>query len=128
LEAQLQEVKQKASTMLAQMKMLTALENMKRLQEQCTVQKQVTAIQIRVMEVTQRFHLVQDEACTLFEDIEGQGSQLEQVVATVEHRLEGPITEQVIYEFIEQEALEKKQVEVARAKLKAFEAEFPRLE
>jgi hypothetical protein len=30
------------------------------------------------MEVTQRLQPVQDEACTLFEEIEGQGSQLEQ--------------------------------------------------
>ena len=42
------------------------------------------------MEVVQRFELVQDEACTLFEEIEGQGSQLEQVVAIVEKHLEGP--------------------------------------
>jgi hypothetical protein len=59
------------------------------------------------MEVTQRLHPVQDEACTLFEDIEGRGSQLDQVVAIMEKRLEGPITEQVIQEFIEEEALVK---------------------
>jgi hypothetical protein len=34
--------------------------------------------------------------------------------------------EKVIQEFIEQEALEKQQVEVSRAKLKAFEAELPK--
>jgi hypothetical protein len=50
---------------------------------------------------------VQDEACTLFEDIEGQGSQLDQVVAIVEHRMEGPVTKQVIQEFVEKEALAK---------------------
>jgi hypothetical protein len=47
---------------------------------------------------------------------------LEQVVATVEQCLEGPVTEKVIQEFIEQEALAKQQVEVARAKIEAFEA------
>jgi hypothetical protein len=36
------------------------------------------------MEVTQRLQPVQDEACALFEEIEGQGAQLEQVVTTVE--------------------------------------------
>ncbi len=59
------------------------------------------------MEVTQRLQPVQDEACTLFEEIEGQGAQLEQVVTTVEHRLEGPATEKFIQDFIEQEALAK---------------------
>jgi hypothetical protein len=58
------------------------------------------------MEVTQRLQPVQDEACTLFEEIEGHDSQLEQVIATVEQHLEGPVTEKVIQEFIEQEALE----------------------
>jgi hypothetical protein len=50
---------------------------------------------------------VQDEACTLFEEIKGQGSHLEQVVTIVEQRLEGPITEQVIQEFAKQEAQAK---------------------
>jgi hypothetical protein len=72
--------------------------------------------------------LVQDEACTLFEEVEGQGSQLDQLVATVEQCLEGPVTEQVIQEFTEQEALAKKQVEESRANLEAFEAVFPRSE
>jgi hypothetical protein len=78
---------------------------------------------------------VQDKACRLFEEIEGQGLHLEQVVATVEQRLEGSVTEQVIQEFVEQEALAKHQVEAARAKVKvarvkleAFEAELPRSE
>jgi hypothetical protein len=56
---------------------------------------------------------VQDKSCTLFEEIKGQGSQLEQVVATVGQTLEGPVTEQVIQDFVEQEALVKKQVEAA---------------
>jgi hypothetical protein len=39
------------------------------------------------MEVTQRLQPVQDEACTLLKEIEGQGAQLEQVVTTVEQLL-----------------------------------------
>jgi hypothetical protein len=58
------------------------------------------------MEVTQRLQLVQDEYCTLFEEIERQGAQLEQVVTMVEQCLEGPVTEKVIQELVEQEALE----------------------
>jgi hypothetical protein len=121
-------VKQQASPVQAQLKLLTAVENMKRSQEQRTVQQQVTSIQSKVMEVTQRLQPVQDKACTLFEEIEGQGSQLEQVVATVEQRLKGPVTEKVIQEFVEQEVLAKQRVEAARAKLEAFEAVLPRSE
>jgi hypothetical protein len=64
----------------------------------------------------------------LFEEIEGQGLQLDQLVATVEQCLEGPIAEQVIQEFVEQEALAKEQFEVARANLEAFEVVFPKSE
>jgi hypothetical protein len=99
LESQLQEAKQQATTVQAQLKLLSPVERMKRSQEQCTVQQQVHAIQSKVMEVTQRLQPVQDEACTLFEEIEGQGAQLEQVVTMVEQRLEGPVTEKVIQEF-----------------------------
>jgi hypothetical protein len=80
------------------------------------------------MEVTQRLKPVQDEACQLFEDIEGQGVELEQVVATIEQHLEGLVNEVVIQEFTKQEALAQQQVEVARAKLEAFEAQLPRPE
>jgi hypothetical protein len=80
------------------------------------------------MEVTQRLHLVYEEACTLFKEIDGQGVQLEQVVTTVEQHLEGPITETFIQDFFEQEAPVKQQVEAYRANLKAFKAEFPRSE
>jgi hypothetical protein len=38
------------------------------------------------------------------------------------------VTEKVIQEFIEQEALSKQQVKASRAKIEAFEAEFPRSE
>jgi hypothetical protein len=59
------------------------------------------------MEVTQRLQPVQDEACTIFEEVEGQGSQLDQLFATVEQCLEGTIIEKVIQDFIEKEALMK---------------------
>jgi hypothetical protein len=124
LEAQLQEVQQQAFTVQAQMKLLTAVERMKRSQEQRAVQQQITAIQGRVMEVTQKLQPVQDEACKVFEEIEGQGSQLDQVVATVEQCLEGPVTEKMIQELAEQEAQAKQQVEAARVKLEAFEADI----
>jgi nitrogen-specific signal transduction histidine kinase len=75
LESQLQEEKQQESTIVQeQLKLLSLVERMKRSQEQHTVQQQVHAIQIKVMEVTERLHPVQDEACTLFEDIEGQAT------------------------------------------------------
>ena len=44
----------------------------------------------------------------------------------MEHRLEGPVTEQVIQEFTEKEALVKKQVMVARAMLEEFKEVLPR--
>jgi hypothetical protein len=44
------------------------------------------------MEVTQKLQPMKDEDCKVFEEIEGQGSQLDQVVATVEQRREGPVT------------------------------------
>jgi hypothetical protein len=96
MEAQLQDVKKQESTMQARMKLLTVVEMMKRSQEQHAVQKQITIIQRNVMEVTQRLQPMQDEACMIFEEVEGQGSQLDQLVATVEQHLEGPFTEKVI--------------------------------
>jgi hypothetical protein len=60
---------------------------MKISQEKRTAQQQITAIQGRLMETRQRLKPVQEEACAVFEEIEGQGSQLDQVVATVEKRL-----------------------------------------
>jgi hypothetical protein len=107
------------------MNLLTAVERMKRYQEQCAVQQHITTIQGRLMEVTQRLQLVQDEACTVFEKIEGKGSQLDQVVATVEYCLEGTIIEQMIQELIEQEAQAKQQDDAAQAKLEAFKAALP---
>jgi uncharacterized protein (UPF0335 family) len=75
---------------------------MKRSQEQHVVQQQVHAIQSKVTEVTYRLQPVQDEACKIFEEIKGQGAQLEQVVTMVEQRLEGLVTDKVIHEFVEQ--------------------------
>jgi rRNA processing protein Krr1/Pno1 len=57
---------------------------------------------------------MQDAACILFEEIEGRGAELKQVVTIVEQCLEGPVTEKVIQYFTEQEALAKQQVEEAR--------------
>jgi hypothetical protein len=48
------------------------------------------------MEVTQILQLVQDESCMHFEEIEGKGSQLEQVVTIMERHLEGHVTEKLI--------------------------------
>jgi hypothetical protein len=85
-------------------------------------------IQRKVMEVTQRLQPVQDKACQLFTEVESQGAELEQVVITAEQCLEGPVNDTVIQEFTEQEAIAQQQVEAARAKLEAFEAELIRPE
>jgi hypothetical protein len=52
--------------------------------------------------------------------------QLDQVVAIVEQRLEGPVTEKMIQEFVEQEPQAKQQVEATQAKIEAFEAALPK--
>jgi hypothetical protein len=75
---------------------------MKRSQEQRTSQQLVLTMQNRVMEVTQKIQPRQEVAYLLFEEIEGQGTLLEQVVVTVEKQLEGPISEAVVQEFTEQ--------------------------
>jgi chromosome segregation ATPase len=128
LESQLQEAKYQAETIQAQLKPLSAVERMKRSQEQRTAQQQVHTIQSRVMEVTQRLQPVQDKAYQLFTEIEGQGAELEQVVTTAEQCLEGPVNEAVIQEFVEQEAMAQQQVEAARAKIEALEEELVRSE
>jgi hypothetical protein len=104
------------------LKLLSMVERIKITQEQHMVQQRAHAIQKKVMEVTQRLQPVQDEAYTHFEEIEGQGAHLEQVVTSVEQRLEGVVTEKVIQEFSEKETLAKQQVEASRAKLEAFKA------
>jgi hypothetical protein len=53
------------------------------------------------MEATQRLQLVQEESCVMFEEIEGQGSQLDQVVVIVEQCLEGLVREKLIQDFVE---------------------------
>jgi hypothetical protein len=71
---------------------------------------------------------VQDEACKVFEEIDSQGSQLDQVVAAVEQHLEGPVTEKIVQELIEQEAQRGSKFKATRVKLEAFEAALSRLE
>jgi hypothetical protein len=48
------------------------------------------------MEVTHNIQPVQDEACKVFKEIYGHGSQLDQVVAAVEQCLEGPVIEKIV--------------------------------
>jgi hypothetical protein len=78
------------------------------------------------MEVSKKLQPIQDATCILSEEIEGRGGELEQVVTSVEHRLEGPVNEAFIQEFTKHEALTKKQVEASQAMLEEFEAELPR--
>jgi hypothetical protein len=59
------------------------------------------------MEVMQQLQPLQDRACQLFLEIESQGTDLELVVNTSEKCLEGPISNVLIQEFVEQEAVEK---------------------
>jgi hypothetical protein len=65
------------------------------------------------MEATQKLQPMQDEACKVFEDIDGHGSHLDQVVAEVEQCLEGRVTEQTIQELVEKEAQTRQQVEAS---------------
>jgi hypothetical protein len=44
---------------------------------------------------------MQDEDCKVFEETEGQGSQLDQVVATLEQFLKGLVIENMIQECVE---------------------------
>ena len=53
------------------------------------------------MEVTQRLQPVHDKAYQVFTKLEGQWAELEQVSTTVEQRLEGPINDEVIQDFVE---------------------------
>jgi hypothetical protein len=71
---------------------------------------------------------VQEKACQLFTEVEIQGAELEHVVIRVEQRLEGPVNDALIQEFTEKKVVALQQVEAARAKIKAFEAEFLRPE
>jgi hypothetical protein len=53
LESQLQEAKQHADTLQAQLKALSPVERMKRFPEKCMAQQQIHMIQTKVMEVSQ---------------------------------------------------------------------------
>jgi hypothetical protein len=74
---------------------------MKRSQEKRTAQQQIHTIQSRFMEATKRLQPIQDRAYQLFTEVEVQGAKIEQFVTTVEQRLEGPINDAVIQDFIE---------------------------
>jgi hypothetical protein len=47
---------------------------------------------------------VQEEACQMFEEIDGYGLELDQVVASVDQCLEIPVTDKMIQELAKQEA------------------------
>jgi hypothetical protein len=63
-----------------------------------------------------------------FTEIEGRGAELEQVVTAAEQRLEGPVNEVVIQEFMNRRSWHKNKSKQARAKLEVFEAELSRSE
>jgi hypothetical protein len=81
---------------------------MKRSQEQHIAQKLILTMQNRVMEVTQKLQPIWEAAYLLFEEIEGQGTLLEQVVVKVKQQLEGPISEAVVQKLAEKEAVAQK--------------------
>jgi hypothetical protein len=105
LEAQLQEAKHHANVLHAQLKSLTPVKRMKIFTEQCIAQQHVHTLQSKVMEVSQQLQPLQEKACQLFTELESQEDELEQVVITVEQRLEGPLNDTVIQEFTKQEAV-----------------------
>jgi hypothetical protein len=78
---------------------------MKRSQEKHTARQKIHTIQSIFMGVTQRLQPIQDKAYQLFTEVEVQGAKLDQVVTTTEQRLEGPINNAVIQEFVEQEVI-----------------------
>ena len=80
------------------------------------------------MEVSQWIQRVQEKECQLSTEVESQGFELEQVVIIIEQHLKGPVNDAVIQEFVEKEAISKKQVEASWAKLEAFKAELIRPE
>jgi hypothetical protein len=79
------------------------MEIMKRSQDKHTEKQQIHTIQRIFMEVTQRIQPIQEKAYQLFIEVEGQGAEIDQFVTTTEQRLEGPINDVFIQEFIEQE-------------------------
>jgi hypothetical protein len=105
LESQLQEAKHQAEKLQVQLKALSPIERMKRLPEQRVTQQQIQMIQTKVIEATQRLQPVQDKACQLFTEIESQGTELDQVVHTAKQCLEGPVSNALVQELAEQEAV-----------------------
>ena len=70
-------------------------------------------LQSKVMEVSQRLQPLQEKACQLFTEFESQAVDLEQVVITIEQRMEGPVNDAVIQEFTEKEVVALQQVEAS---------------
>jgi hypothetical protein len=101
---------------------------MKRFTEQRTTQEQLHMLQSKVMEISQKLHPIQEKACQLFAELESQGDEIEQVIITAEQCLEGLLNDIVIQKFTEKEVVALQQVEVARAKIEAFEVELIRPE
>jgi hypothetical protein len=71
---------------------------------------------------------LQEKACQLFAELESQGAELEQGSITKKQRMEGPLNDTLIQEFIEQETIALQQVEAIRSKIEAFEVELVRPE
>ena len=107
---------------------MTPVERMKRFTEQRMTQKQVHTLQSKVMEVSQWLQPLQEKACQLITELEGQGDELKQGVITTEQNLQGPLNDTVIQEFTKQEAFALQHVKEARAKLEVFEEELVRPE
>jgi len=66
-------------------------------------------IQSKVMEVTQQLQHVQDKACHPFTKMESQGIEMEQVVNSAQQRVEGPVKNTLIQDFVEQEVVAHQQ-------------------
>jgi chromosome segregation ATPase len=79
LEAQLQEAKQHADVLQAQLKSMTPVKRMKRFAKQRTAQQEVHTLQSKVMVVSQRLQPLQEKACQLFTELDNQEAELEQV-------------------------------------------------
>ena len=72
LETQLQEAKQHADTLQAQLKALTPVKRMKRFVEQRTAQQQVHTLQSKVKKASQQLQQIQEKACQLFTEVESR--------------------------------------------------------
>jgi hypothetical protein len=76
------------------------------------------------MEVTQRLQPVQDKAYQLFTEVEGQGEELEKVVNAAEQCLEGPVNDEVIQYFAEQEVHSTTRIQRSSSQARGFQAEL----